>query len=169
MTTAELYLVIFGTIGWLMTLYFGFFRYRHYAWAKKKVQFDLFTRVNQSNNNLFLKTTTLLSVKDKNNKTQAKSSGVLTKYFDHIVEKVFLIRAKVVDQKIAAHWIAGIRTDMDYLQRQDESVVQELLTILGDRPNLQAEKDIYTELIAPAQRMSAEDITAIYESIINRS
>ena len=127
---SELYIIVFGSIGWLLTIYFGFYRFRQYQWAKRKVQYDLFTKINQSSYSLFLRATTLSGIKNKNGKIQAKRHGVLIKYVENINEKVFLMRGQMVSPEIGSFWINGILNELRVLAQQDESFLSELRGIL---------------------------------------
>ncbi len=127
---SELYIIIFGSIGWLLTIYFGFYRFKQYQWAKRKVQYDLFTKINQSSYQLFLRVTTLSGIENKNEKIRAKRYGVLIKYVENMNEKVFLMRGRMVSPEIGSFWINGILNELRVLMQQDERFLSELQDIL---------------------------------------
>ncbi|MEL6276725.1 MAG: hypothetical protein AAFU03_16625 [Bacteroidota bacterium] len=125
-STSEILLLLFATLGWVLTIYFGFFRFKHYQWAKKKVQYDLFTRINQKSDQLFIRTTTLSSIKGKNQKISAKRNGVLSKYLETIGEKLLLLRNEMIPSEVAQFWLKGIVNELCILREQDADFIAEL-------------------------------------------
>tara|TARA_R110002096_G_scaffold422373_2_gene628818 strand:- start:2467 stop:2973 length:507 start_codon:yes stop_codon:yes gene_type:complete len=123
---SEIFLIIFGAIGWLLSLYFGFFRFKQYVWAKSKVQYDLFTRINQKSNNLFLKATTLIPIQGKSEKVSAKIEGVWIKYLENFTEKVFLMRCEMAPKEIALFWVNGTINELQVFALQDKAVLTKL-------------------------------------------
>ncbi len=162
----EGYLIAFGALGWLLTLYFGFFRFKHYLWARRKVQYDLFTKINQNNNNLFLKVTTLTSIKDKNKKISAKRYGVLIKYVENCSEKIFLIRGNLVSKEIALFWVNGMIDELKILAQQDEETFTELEEITERKNFINNKLDALFGFIKMNKEASIGNIEQLYTEII---
>ncbi|MEM9836549.1 MAG: hypothetical protein AAF828_08610 [Bacteroidota bacterium] len=126
------YLFIFALLGWGLTLYFGFFRYRQYQWTRRKVQYDLFTKINQRSDQLFLKVTTLSVIRDQNEKVTAKHQGVLHKYLEGWCEKILLIRSEMVPQDVALFWLNGMVRELQILGQQHPELPTELAQQIGE-------------------------------------
>ena len=128
--SSELYIIVLGSVGWLLTVYFGFYRFRQYQWARHKVQYDLFTKINQRSDTLFLRVTTLSGIKNRNEKLRARRHGVLVKYTEHLNEKVFLMQQRIVSPKIGTFWIQSMLNELRTLARQNECFLAELRSLL---------------------------------------
>lgn len=120
------YLIILALLGWGLSLYFGFFRYRQFQWTRKKVQYDLFTRINQRSDQLFLRVTALATLQQKNAKLKAKFRGVLHKYLEGWQEKIMMIQADTVNEKMARFWVDGMLNELTLLGEQQQELIHQL-------------------------------------------
>ena len=162
---SELYIIVFGSIGWLLTIYFGFYRFRQYQWAKRKVQYDLFTKINQSSYSLFLRATTLSGIQNKNGKIRAKRHGVLIKYVENMNEKVFLMRGRMVSPEIGAFWINGMLNELRVLVQQDESFLSELQGILDQEVIVNYPLPALLEVTKKGGEVSVQTVESLYTQL----
>ena len=162
---SELYIIIFGSLGWLLTIYFGFYRFKQYQWAKRKVQYDLFTKINQSNYNLFLRATTLSGIKNGNEKIRAKRYGVLIKYVENMNEKVFLMRGRMVSPEIGFFWINGIINELRVLMQQDKHFLSELQDILDRKVIVSYPLQMLVDAVKKDDEVSAGTIESLYTNL----
>lgn len=159
------FLLVFAILGWGLTIYFGFFRYRQYVWSRKKVQYDLFTRINQRSDRLYLSLSVLLVLPRKGDKGKAKFAALKHKYLEGIFEKIVLIRGAKLPEELALFWTKGIQTELSVLSDQDENFTASLrqqsekfgwetaalelfLTAPQTRPNQDASERILEQLLA---------------------
>ena len=162
---SELYIIVFGSVGWLLTIYFGFYRFRQYQWAKRKVQYDLFTKINQSSYHLFLRATTLSGIENKNEKVRAKRHGVLIKYVENMNEKVFLMRGRMVSPEIGSFWINGMINELRVLAQQDECFLAELQDILDGGVGTQYPLQALLEAVKSDREVSADTVGSLYTQL----
>ncbi|MEM7575344.1 MAG: hypothetical protein AAF433_20725 [Bacteroidota bacterium] len=120
-------LIIFASIGWLLSLYFGFFRFKQYQWSKRKVQVDLFARLNQNGRSLYWKLRTLNSISSRNDKLRIRQQGVLEKYLDHLAEKQLLLQRGMVNEEMGRYWLRGLLNELRQLQFDQDAVREQLL------------------------------------------
>lgn len=162
----NIYFVLLGALGWALTLYFGFFRFKHYVWAKRKVQFDLFTKINQNNHNLFLKVMTLTSIKNANAKVSAKRQGVLIKYLENFHEKIFLMKSQLVSKEIGQFWINGMINELQILSNKDENFLQDLKVVYHktNTPNNRLEP--LFGVIEKAETTTPQALERLYQELI---
>ncbi len=97
--------LIFATIGSLLTIYFGFFRYKHFMWAKRKVQYDLFTKLNQRSDQAFIRISSFRTIRHKNEKIASKRRAILQYYLQIIKEKLFYMEQHLVSKEMAFYWL----------------------------------------------------------------
>ncbi len=129
--SSELFLMILATVGTLFTIYFGYFRYKHFLWARNKVQYDVFVRINQHNTNYFLKVATLVRIRKKNPKLATKGAAVLLKYANQCQEKFLLIQEQAVNKKMALFWIEQMKEEWSTLAEIDQTALDELVLQLS--------------------------------------
>lgn len=129
------FLLVLAALGWGLSIYFGFFRLRQYQWTRRKVELDLFTRLNRRGEQLFLRVTTLTSIKGKNPKIAAKRRGVLIKYLEGIEEKLLLIRDRAISPDLAGHWLRALQRELAVLYEQDDAIESELQQLATNGPN----------------------------------
>lgn len=160
---------LLAAIGTSLTIYFGYFRYKHYVWAKKKVQYDIFVRINQHSTNYFLKVATLLQIRKKNSKLAAKGAAVLTKYAALCQEKFLFIHQQVVSKEMAMYWIQEMQEEWRTLSDIDSMVLQELYEQLTKKsPSLVAEWvfELEGEKNNPPQKQPS--VENVYHWIVRR-
>ena len=166
----ELYWILFGVIGWSLSIYFGFFRFKQYQWTRKKLIFDLFARINQNNSALFIKVIRLIHVKKSQQPVLlGPRYGVLLKYSDKLHEKLFLIRNNVVNRDIARYWIAEISKEIAVLARKDKRVVDELHIMLQSKASLAGgyRVDILFSTLANNEELSQDRIDMYYQELVS--
>ena len=161
----ELYVIIVGSIGWLLTLYFGFYRFKQYQWAKRKVQYDLFTRTNQGSYHLFLRATTLSGIKNKDAKIQAKRHGVLIKYVEHMSEKIFLMRGGMVPQEIGIFWINGMINELHVLAQQDDHFLSEIYSMVDQKVVADHSLKIFLEVVKTGGDGASATAASLYTKL----
>ena len=120
-------LIIFASIGWLLSLYFGFFRFKQYQWSKRKVQGDLFARLNQNGRSLYWKLRTLGMIRSRNEKLRIRHQGVLEKYLDHQAEKQLLLSQGMVNEEMGRYWLRSLLDELRNLQMQNDLLREQLL------------------------------------------
>lgn len=154
---------ILASVGTALTIYFGYFRYKHYIWAKKKVQYDIFVRINQHSTNYFLKVATLLQIRKKNPKLAAKGAAVLIKYTAQCQEKYLFIIQKVVSKEMALYWIQEMREEWQTLANIDAEIVRELETHFSRKsPTLQTKWILHLEFEQNNHSIEQPDAENIY-------
>lgn len=142
------YLIILALLGWGLSLYFGFFRYRQFQWTRLKVQHDLFTRINQRSDQLFLRVTALATLQQKNAKLKAKFRGVLHKYLEGWQEKIMMINANTVNQRMADFWINGMLNELTLLSEQQPALISQLTETVNEEVNSLAVIRAHLNLVA---------------------
>lgn len=123
----NLALIIFASIGWLLSLYFGFFRFKQYQWSKRKVQGDLFARLNHNGRMLYWKLRTLGKIQTRNHKLGTRHQAVLEKYLDHLAEKRLLLRQGMVAEEMGHYWLRSLLDELKALQTQNDGFRKQLL------------------------------------------
>ncbi|MEM6395843.1 MAG: hypothetical protein AAF741_05815 [Bacteroidota bacterium] len=122
-------LLIFGLLGWGLSLYFGFFRFRQYQWTRRKVEGDLFARLNQNGRSLYWKLRSLAPIKEKNAKLKNRYAAVLEKYLDHWAEKRLLLQSGTISNNMGEFWLRIWLDELRQLLSTDREMETQLLEI----------------------------------------
>jgi hypothetical protein len=111
-STQNIYLLLLAALGWLLSLYFGFFRFRQFVWSRNKVRYDLLIKVDQRRANLAAKIILLLELKKEDRRTEVGLNSLLRRYFELLLQVDFLREQEAVDASILRHWQRGMQTDL---------------------------------------------------------
>ncbi|MEM8585113.1 MAG: hypothetical protein AAGF87_12625 [Bacteroidota bacterium] len=123
----NLSLLVFALFGWALSLYFGFFRYRQYQWTRRKVEGDLFARLNQNGRSLYWKLRALCTIKGRNDKLRQRHEAVLEKYLDHWAEKHLLLCHGHVSEAMGKYWLRLWLDELNALKEADREFETQLL------------------------------------------
>lgn len=113
--TTNYYLIILAGIGWLLSLYFGFFRYRQFVWSRNKVRFDLLLKVDQRRAELSAKMLLLAGLKPDGKRVGARIQSLLRRYFETLLQIEFFHSEGAIDEAIIDHLNRGVRNDLEEL------------------------------------------------------
>ena len=108
MLSDNLALLLFAVAGWLLTVYFGFFRFKQYVWSRHKVSYDLFTRQNQRRQLLGNRLCRLCAVAKEGRGIDLKRRLAATAYLEQLRESSLLARQGIVTQAQINHWLDTI-------------------------------------------------------------
>ncbi|MEO0788441.1 MAG: hypothetical protein AAFY36_07270 [Bacteroidota bacterium] len=123
----NLSLLIFALFGWALSIYFGFFRYRQYQWTRRKVEGDLFARLNQNGRGLYWKLRALGPIRERNAKLRHRHAAVLEKYLDHWAEKRLLLRNGHVSEAMGKFWLEVWLDELKQFQLSGNALAEQLL------------------------------------------
>lgn len=159
-------LLIFGLIGWGLSLYFGFFRFRQYQWTRKKVEGDLFARLNQNGRSLYWKLRALTPIKEKNAKLENRHAAVLEKYLDHWAEKRLLLQSGTISERMGKFWLRIWLDELRQLLLADRGMEKQLLEISSvsyrQMPMLKPVIDLATQ-----PQVEDNKLTNLYQHLIS--
>jgi hypothetical protein len=106
-------LLLFGLLGWALSLYFGFFRFKQFVWTRHKVSYDLFTRQARRRRNLASKLQRLDAVAKEGRGIEARRRMVAAAYLESLSESTFLLREGVVTRKQGREWVVAILNQLN--------------------------------------------------------
>jgi hypothetical protein len=101
-------LLLFGLIGWGLSLYFGFFRFKQFVWTRHKVSYDLFTRQARRRRNLASKLQRLDALPKEGRGIDTRRQLVSVAYLELLAESTFLLRQEVVTAAQGREWMVAI-------------------------------------------------------------
>ena len=101
----NLALFLFAVAGWLLTVYFGFFRFKQYVWSRHKVSYDLFTRQNQRRQSIANRLCRLAAVNREGKGIELKRQLAATAYLEQLRESSLLARRGIVTEEQTQHWV----------------------------------------------------------------
>ncbi|MTB53566.1 hypothetical protein [Lewinella sp. W8] len=111
-STQNIYLLLLAALGWLLSLYFGFFRFRQFVWSRNKVRYDLLLKVDQRRANLSAKIILLLELDKRNRRVEVGINSLIRRYFELMLQVDFLREQEAIDANILRHWRSGMQTDL---------------------------------------------------------
>lgn len=157
--TSEIYLLVFGSIGWVLSLYFGFFRFKQYRWTKQKVQADAHSRISKKGQEAFQRLIALNTIKNRGAKAQAKRKAFMLKWLTATHEKMEIIRAGGIPNLLRLSWLRETVHELKMLTEQDAHCTEDL-KILATNYHL-LPKDQLAVLLACARQNGATSAQVI--------
>ncbi|MEL7159219.1 MAG: hypothetical protein AAFN92_00565 [Bacteroidota bacterium] len=124
--TPNTYLILLAALGWLLSLYFGFFRYRQFIWSRHKVRTDLLLKLDRQRASLAAKVLVVANLGKGGNRNRARLDGLQRRYADLLRQMDFAFSDKLVDDKIFAHWNRGVSNDLTDWHAQDPVLTERL-------------------------------------------
>lgn len=126
-STPNIYLLLLAALGWLLSLYFGFFRYRQFIWSRNKVRYDLLLKIDQRRANLASKLLVLLELEKKDRRNTARISGLLRRYLELLRQIDFLNDQQIIDVPILEHFREGVELDLQQFASLRPSLLEHTL------------------------------------------
>ncbi|MEO0733169.1 MAG: hypothetical protein AAFZ52_10060 [Bacteroidota bacterium] len=130
--TPNTYLILLAALGWLLSLYFGFFRYRQFVWTRNKVRTDLLLKLDRQRATLAAKVLVVASVGKGGNRNRARLDGFQRRYADLLRQMAFAFADELVDDKIFTHWYDGVARDFTDWHAEDPILTERM----ANRPYL---------------------------------
>lgn len=127
-TNPNLFLLVLAALGWAVSLYFGFFRYRQYVWSRNKVRYDLMQRIDQRRADLASKLLMFLEISTSAKPRKARINALLNRYFSLLQQINFYQKEGVFDEPILNHLRTAILTDIKAFVKHDQELDNLLLT-----------------------------------------
>jgi hypothetical protein len=116
------YLLIFAALGWAVSLYFGFFRYRQYVWSRNKVRYDLMQKIDQRRVDLAAKLLMLCEISTPAKPRKPRLRSLLRRYFSLLQQISFYQNEGVFDPVILGHLRAVITNDLKAILSHDKEL-----------------------------------------------
>ena len=115
-------MLIFAALGWAISLYFGFFRYRQYVWTRNKVRFDLMQKIDQRRDDLAAKLLMFCEISTAAKPRKARLRSLLRQYFSLLQQINFYQNEGVFDAVILDHLRAAITNDLESILSHDKEL-----------------------------------------------
>jgi len=116
------YLLILAALGWAVSLYFGFFRYRQYVWSRNKVRYDLMQKIDQRRSNLATKLMMFCEISTAAKPRKARLRSLLRRYFSLLQQISFYHKEGVFDEAILGYLRTAVSTDLKAILSQDSTL-----------------------------------------------
>ncbi|WP_273447121.1 hypothetical protein [Neolewinella agarilytica] len=110
--TTNQYLIILAGLGWLLSLYFGFFRYRQFVWSRNKVRYDLLLKVDQRRAELASKILLLTSLGADGKRAEARVASLTRRYFQLLLQIDYYQSTDGMDEGMLEHLRQLVRQDL---------------------------------------------------------
>lgn len=110
--TTNQYLILLAGLGWLLSLYFGFFRYRQFVWSRNKVRYDLLLKVDQRRAELSSKLLLLIYLKGDGKRVEARIASLARRYFQLLLQIDYYESTDGMDEGMLQHLRQLIRQDL---------------------------------------------------------
>ena len=120
--TPNVYLLILAALGWAVSLYFGFFRYRQYVWSRNKVRYDLLQKIDQRRSDLAAKLLMFCTISTTAKPRKARLRALLRRYFSLLQQIDFYENRGVFDEAIIDHLRAAVSTDLREILSYDNEL-----------------------------------------------
>jgi hypothetical protein len=124
----NIYLLVLAALGWAVSLYFGFFRYRQYVWSRNKVRFDLMHKLDQRRSDIAAKLMMLCEISTSAKPRKARLRSLLRRYFSLLQQINFYQNEGVFDEAILRQFRKTINADLHIILRHDN----ELNTLMNE-------------------------------------
>jgi len=118
----NIYLLILAALGWAVSLYFGFFRYRQYVWSRNKVRYDLMQKIDQRRSDLAAKLLMFCEIRTDARPRKARLRALLRRYFSLLRQINFYQCEGIFDEAILQYLRATILTDLGGVLGQDDEL-----------------------------------------------
>jgi len=118
----NIYLLIFAGLGWAVSLYFGFFRYRQYVWSRNKVRYDLMQKIDQRRSDLAAKLLMFCEISTAAKPRKARLRSLLRRYWSLLMQINFYEREGVFDEAILGQLRAVVTQDLEQIFSQDNEL-----------------------------------------------
>ena len=121
-SSPNFYLLILAALGWSVSLYFGFFRYRQYVWSRNKVRYDLLQKIDQRRADLASKLLMLLEISTSAKPRKPRIKALFRSYFSLLQQVNFYQSEGVFDEAILYHLRETISTDIKAFINHDKEL-----------------------------------------------
>lgn len=118
----NIYLLTFAALGWAVSLYFGFFRYRQYVWSRNKVRYDLLQKIDQRRSDLAAKLLMFCEISTSAKPRKARLRSLLRRYLSVLSQVDFYEREGVFDEAILSYLRAETVKDLEQLFSHDNEL-----------------------------------------------
>jgi hypothetical protein len=118
----NIYLLLLAALGWVVSLYFGFFRYRQYVWSRNKVRYDLLQKIDQRRADLATKLLMFLEISTSAKPRKARVKALFRRYFALLQQVNFYQKEGVFDEAILRHLRETISTDLKTIISHDKKL-----------------------------------------------
>lgn len=118
----NIYLLVFAALGWAVSLYFGFFRYRQYIWSRNKVRYDLMQKIDQRRSDLAAKLLMFCEISTAAKPRKARLRSLLRRYLSLLQQVNFYEREGVFDEAILEHLRTAFTADLNQALGHNEEL-----------------------------------------------
>lgn len=118
----NIYLLVFAALGWAVSLYFGFFRYRQYVWSRNKVRYDLMQKIDQRRSDLAAKLLMFCEISTAAKPRKARLRSMLRRYFSLLQQINFYQNEGVFDAVILGHLREAVVNDLKSILSYDKEL-----------------------------------------------
>jgi len=118
----NIYLLILAALGWAVSLYFGFFRYRQYVWSRNKVRYDLLQKIDQRRSDLAAKLLMVCEIRTDARPRKARLRALLRRYFSLLRQINFYHCEGIFDEAILKYLRTNTSTDLRGVLGQDDEL-----------------------------------------------
>lgn len=118
------YLLTLAALGWVVSLYFGFFRYRQYIWSRNKVRYDLMHKIDQQRGDIAAKLLMFCEINTTDELPQAKRRFLLRRYLSLLQQVNFYEHEGVFDKAILGHFRDAAIKDLEQVFDHDKELEQ---------------------------------------------
>lgn len=115
----NLYLLILAALGWAISLYFGFFRYRQYVWSRNKVRYDLLQKIDRQRSDLAAKLLLFCEISTPAKPRKARLRSLLRRYFATLQQISFYQDEDVFDEAILNQLRTNVIADLSEIFSHD--------------------------------------------------
>ncbi len=114
-----------AVLGWAVSIYFGFFRYRQYVWSRNKVRYDLFYKIDQRRANLAAKLRLFADLKKEGKPRIIRARSLFRRYLELLGQIDFHQDQETFDLTILNHLEKSIAKDLqDFLSHYPKLIDQ---------------------------------------------
>jgi hypothetical protein len=121
-TNPNIFLLVFAALGWAVSLYFGFFRYRQYVWSRNKVRYDLLQKIDQRRADLASKLLMFLEISTSAKPRKARITALFRRYFSLLQQIDFYQSEGVFDEAILGHLRETTSSDIKAFLNHDKQL-----------------------------------------------
>lgn len=118
----NIYLLILAALGWAVSLYFGFFRYRQYVWSRNKVRYDLLQKIDQRRSDLSAKLLMFCEISTTDKPRKARLRALIRRYFSLLQQINFYQNGGVFDDAILEYLRGVVITDLGEILKHDNEL-----------------------------------------------
>jgi len=128
----NIYLVVLAALGWAVSLYFGFFRYRQYVWSRNKVRYDLLLKLDQRRSDLAARVLMVGELRTEARPRKARLAALHRRYVS-VIQLIDFYRGQgVLDDAILEHLRSAVSADLRHMLAPEDGPANRTREWLAD-------------------------------------